>query len=176
MQKHKAYEHYLVGLARLGDRAGFERLVQQFSARFFGHAYRLLGHREEARDAVQEAWVEITRNLGKLRDDAAFTTWAYRIVSRRCARQIARNIKDREVAADVIFVERDFDETHSVHAAIKKLPATHAATVRLFYIEEMNLREVAIAMDVPEGTVKSRLNSAREKLKNHLKGYENAKY
>lgn len=176
MQKRKAYESYLVGMARLGDRAAFEKLVLQFDSRFFAHAYRLLQNRDEARDAIQEAWLEITRGLQKLRNDEAFTAWAYRIVSRRCARQIAHNIKTREISANTPVSEDVRGEQFNVHAAIDRLPAGQAATIRLFYIEEMNLREVAFALDVPEGTVKSRLSTAREKLKKHLKGYENAKY
>lgn len=174
MQKDKAYIAYLAGLARLGERAAFEKLVKHFSPRLFAHAYRLLGHREEARDAVQDAWVEVTRGLPNLREDHAFMAWAYRITSRRCARQIDRNVKAREVVADV--PELVFEEAASVRSAIERLKPLQAATIRLFYIEEMSLREVALAMDVPEGTVKSRLATARNELKTLLKGYEDAQY
>ena len=174
MQKDKAYIIYLAGLARLKDRAAFEKLVAHFSPRLFAHAFRLLGHREEAKDAVQEAWVEITRGLPKLRDDAAFLAWAYQITSRRCARQIDRNVKARAHLPDA--PEAAFEEARSVRAAIDRLKPVQAATIRLFYIEEMSLRDVALAMDVPEGTVKSRLSQARNELKTHLKGYEDAKY
>lgn len=174
MQKDKVYIAYLAGLSRLGDRAAFEKLVQHFSPRLFAHAFRLLGDREEAKDAVQEAWVEITHGLPKLRDDTAFMAWAYRITSRRCARQIDRNVKARAVEADM--PEAVFADAGSVRAAIDRLKPVQAATIRLFYIEEMSLREVALAMDVPQGTVKSRLSQARNELKSHLKGYEDDKY
>ncbi|MBL1438255.1 MAG: sigma-70 family RNA polymerase sigma factor [Rhodobacteraceae bacterium] len=174
MQKDKAYITFLAGRARLRDRAAFETLVQHFSPRLFAHAYRLLGHREEARDAVQEAWVDITRGLKSLRDDTAFMAWAYRITSRRCARQIDRNIKVRAHAPDM--PEPVFEEASSVRAAIDRLKPVLAATIRLFYIEEMSLREVGLAMGVPQGTVKSRLAQARNELKSHLKGYEDDKY
>jgi len=174
VQKDKAYIAYLAGRARLKDRAAFEKLVQHFGPRLFAHAYRLLGHREEARDAVQEAWVDITRGLPKLREDRAFMAWAYRITSRRCARQIDRNVKARTIVPEV--PEAGFEDADLVHVAIDRLKPVQAATIRLFYIEEMSLREVALAMDVPTGTVKSRLSMARNHLKTHLKGYENAKY
>ncbi len=174
MQKDKAYIAYLAGLARLGERAAFEKLAQHFGPRLFAHAFRLLGHREEARDAVQEAWVEIMHSLPKLREDSAFMAWAYRITSRRCARQIDRNVKARTVMPEV--PEARFEDADSVHMAIDRLKPVQAATIRLFYIEEMSLREVALAMDVPTGTVKSRLSQARNELKTHLKGYEDAKY
>ena len=56
------------------------------------------------------------------------------------------------------------------------LKSVYAATIRLFYIEEMSLRGVALVVDLPEGTVKSRLLQARNELKTHLKGYKDAKY
>jgi len=175
VQNSKAYESYLVGVARLGDGNAFEKLVAFRGPSLFAHAFRLLGDREEARDAVQEAWVEITKGFSKLKDDAAFPTWAYRIVSRCCARQIGRNINARNISqTPPAAPEPDFYDAGSVRAAIDRLPPKQAATIRLFYIEEFNLREVAIAMDVPEGTVKSRLSSARNHLKTYLKGYENA--
>lgn len=164
-------------MARLGDKAAFAKLVDFRGPRLFAHAYRLLGDREEARDAVQEAWVEITKGLSKLRDDSAFPTWAYRITSRRCARQIERNILARKIATPEELPESEpFSEADTVQEAIKRLTPAQAATIRLFYLEEFSLREVASAMDVPEGTVKSRLASARQQLKTTLKGYENVEY
>ena len=168
VQKDKAYIAYLAGRSKLGDRVSLGALIQHFSPRLFAHAYRLLGHREEAKDAVQEAWVEIMRGLPKLREDTAFLAWAYRITSRRCARQIDRNVKERSLEADM--PDDAFEDAPSVRAAIERLNPVQAATIRLFYIEEMSVNEVAVAMDVPEGTVKSRLSAARTELKNHLKG------
>ncbi len=174
VQKDKAYIAYMVGLARLGERTAFDKLVQHFGPRLFAHAYHLLGHREEARDAVQEAWLEIMRGLPKLHKDHAFMAWAYRITSRRCARVIDRNVKARAVEAEMPM--EPFEDARSVRTAIERLKPVQAATIRLFYIEEMSLREVAMAMDVPTGTVKSRLAAARNQLKTHLKGYEDDKY
>jgi len=172
--QNKAYLSYLAGRARLGDGPAFNQLVTLQSPRLFAHAYRLLRNREEARDVVQEAWVEITRSLHKLGDDGAFMPWAYRIVSRRAARMIAHNIKDRALARNQPPPpDPPFTDAAAVRAAIERLPPLQGATIRLFYIEEYSLRDVAMAMDVPEGTVKSRLAHAREQLKTHLKGYEN---
>lgn len=175
VQKSKAYESYLVGLARLEDKAAFSKLVAYRGPRLFAHAYRLLGHREEANDAVQEAWAEIIKGLPKLREDSAFPTWTYRIVSRRCARQIKQNMRNRQILqTEMNPPEASHEEASNVREAIERLSPNHAATIRLFYIEEFTLREVSLAMDVPEGTVKSRLAYAFNKLKSHLKGHENA--
>ncbi len=176
--KSKIYEEYLVASARLGDRSAFEALVRYRGPRLFAHAWRLLGNRDEALDVVQEAWVEITRGLKGLRHDGAFPAWAYRIVSRLCARTIDRNVRDREIASQVPDPVVDDQgaqsaDARSVRAAIALLPPDQAATIRLFYLEEFSVQEVATAMDVPVGTVKTRLMHARNALRKTLKGNEN---
>ncbi len=180
--KARAYEAYLVAAARRGDNTAFARLVAYRGPKLFAHAVRLLGHREEAADAVQESWLEISRGLGRLRADTAFAPWAYRIVTRQCARQIKRNIRSRKsvqaaTEGQLLQAPPDTpDMPDGLAAAIADLPALQEATIRLFYLEEYSLQEVAQAMDVPTGTVKSRLATARARLKTYLEGKENGQY
>lgn len=99
MREH-ALRSYLVQSAKIGDRGAMGRLVTLVSPRLLAHAARLLGEPEQARDAVQAAWVEILRGLPKLRDDAAFLPWALRITSRRVARLIGQRQRERALARD----------------------------------------------------------------------------
>lgn len=177
--KKRALEEFLVAGARLKDPAAMTSLVKLRGPRLLVHATRLLGNRDEAQDAVQDAWIEIFRNLSHLRSDAAFPVWATRIVTRRCARIISGNVRTREIAAALVPVTetetadpRDDlpDDLQVLRAAIATLPPDQAATVALFYLEDMSLAEVAVALDVPVGTVKSRLSLARKRLKTHMKG------
>lgn len=177
-QKEKALEGYLVAAARLGDRGALERLVALRSPRMMAHAVRLLGEVEGARDVVQEAWVEIMRGLGGLRDVRAFQPWALRIVSRRVARVIGGRVRERRLAAEYAQEAERVAEPMGegavdgarVRAALDALPREQAATVALFYLAEMSVAEVAMAMDVPVGTVKTRLMHARSKLRALLEG------
>lgn len=142
------------------------------------HATRLLGNAEQARDAVQDAWVEILRGIPALRDDRAFPAWAYRIVTRRCARTISRLQRDRKMAEHVRTTQDtacpdtagNTSDARTVRQALRALPPGHAATIALFYLEDMSVAEVAAALDIPAGTVKTRLMHARDKLRNILKG------
>lgn len=176
----RALEAYLVASARLGDRRALSQLVRLRGPRLFAHAARLLGEREAARDVVQEAWVEILRGLHGLRDDAAFLPWALRIVSRRVAREINRRQRGRqladEVAAEMDPVTAEAGpagvDAAQVRAAIATLPREQAATVALFYLEDLGVAEVATALDVPVGTVKTRLMHARRTLYAQLKGMD----
>lgn len=175
--KERILDAYLVASARLGDRAAFATLVRHYNGKLIAHAWRLLGDHEGAKDAVQESWAEILRGLARLRDDRAFPAWAYRIVSRRCGRQIGRIQSERRLAEEIAAAPVEDEPAGSlaldvaaVRAAIRSLPSGQQAAIALFYLEEMSVAEVAVALDVPAGTVKTRLMHARHSLRAVLEG------
>lgn len=182
--KQKALESYLVVLAKSGDQSAFGQLVELRGPRLKSHAVRLLGEVEAAQDVVQDAWYEILRNLKSLREPGAFLPWALRIVSRRVARVISGRQRDRRLAGDYA-AESEVSvpeagpgavDATKMRAVIAQLPPDQAATIALFYLEDMNVAEVALAMDVPVGTVKTRLMHARDKMRGILErnGYGKA--
>ena len=123
---------------------------------------------------MQDAWIEILRGLARLDDVAAFPAWAYRIVTRRCQRALARrgpvapspdddgaaarpapDHASGEFAAELAIVQR----------AIAALPPAQRAALALFHLEGLGIAEIAVATDVPPGTVKTRLMHARNKVR-----------
>jgi len=177
--KERILDAYLVASARLGDREALGILVRRWNGKLLAHAWRLLRDQDGAKDAVQESWAEMLRGLSRLRDDGAFAAWAYRIVSRRCARHIRRMRGERqlvdEMAASPLeecVAEPTSVDVEAVQRAINKLPREQQAAVALFYGEDMSVAEVAVALDVPAGTVKTRLMHARRKLRSVLEGDE----
>lgn len=176
----RIYDEFLVAAAITGDRPAFSRLVARWQPRLIRHAWRVLGDAERARDMVQEAWVEILRSLAQLDDVAAFPAWAYRIVTRRCQRSFQRTARELvefdadEAESSAPLTEHDAGEfaaeLSGVVEAIGKLPAHQRAALALFYIEELSVAEIAIATDVPPGTVKTRLLHARRKVRALLEG------
>lgn len=173
-------DEYLAAAARTGDRAAWERLVARWQPRLLRHAWRLTGHPDLARDMVQEAWVEIVRGLRRLDDIAAFPAWAFRIVTRRCARAIRGRQVERTRLVDaeldtVMAGEQDeagerASELAIVRAEMQGLPAPQRAALSLFYLEDLSVAEIAVALDVPPGTVKTRLMYARRKIRARLEG------
>lgn len=170
--RERVLDDYLVVSARLGDRKAFTLLAKRW--KFLAHDWRLLGDEEAA---VQEAWAEIIRGFVKLDDARAFPAWAYRIVSRRCAKLIG-SVQRRRQLEEAVATEpparhdtaRDASDIEKLRAAIRTLPPGQRAAVALFHLEEMSIAEVAVALDVPTGTVKTRLMHARRKLRAVLEG------
>jgi RNA polymerase sigma factor (sigma-70 family) len=174
----RIFDEYLVAAARAGDRPSLSRLVARWQPRLLRHAWRVLGDAERARDMVQEAWVEILRGLARLDDVAAFPAWAYRIVTRRCQRSFGRAARELvDFDSDGLESAIEDDDTGAIAAdmssvalAIDRLPAPQRAALALFYLDELSVAEIAIATDVPPGTVKTRLMHARRKIRAQLQG------
>lgn len=184
-EKERIYDGYLAAAAQAGDRAALAQLAGRWQPRFLAHAWRLLGDADLARDVAQEAWIEILRGLGALDDAAAFPAWAMRIVTRRSAKAIGRRQRHRatlealarEPAPPPLGNDGERRADHAaVLAAIEDLPSGHRAALGLFYLEEMRVAEIAVALDVPTGTVKTRLMHARAMVRERLKGDDDAKH
>lgn len=178
-ETRRLLDHYLVASARAGDHRAFADLVRRWNRRFAAHAYRLLGDPEAARDVVQTGWLDIARGLNRLQDEQAFAAWAYRIVSRRCARHVAAQRGRRELDRAVLAepeaepVRPDVecrDQLRRLRAAIQTLPPPQRAAIALFHFEDLSIAEIAVALDVPAGTIKTRLMHARRRLRAVLEG------
>ncbi len=178
--KDRVYDSYLAASARLGDRRALGRLAERWQPRLLAHARRLTGERELAADVTQQAWVEIIRCISGLNDSDAFAAWAYRIVTRRCARVIRRRQRQRGGLAELAS-EHDSNRDHPdsgeqhtelaiVKAAMARLPPDQQAAMALFYLEGLRIAEIAVALDTAPGTIKTRLMHARNKLRAKLEG------
>jgi RNA polymerase sigma factor (sigma-70 family) len=165
----------LVGSARAGDVAAFEELIRRYQGVAFGCALAILGDRDEAADALQEALVAAYRGLGQLADADAFPSWLRGIVRHTCHRVLRQRRVESvplERATTVPGadgrpeVESERRETHErVRAAIDALPAVQREVVALFYLGERSQAEVAAFLGVPISTVNNRLHAARANLK-----------
>lgn len=170
--KSQLLDEYLVLSAQAGDRKAMNQLARRWHPKLVAHAWRLTGDHELAADAVQSGWSAIIRGLWRLRDAKAFPAWAYRIVSRTCAGEIGKLVSHRELKATVSAEPQEIatkpegpSETNRLQAAIRQLPAGERAAIALYHFEEMRVAEVAVALAVPVGTVKTRLMNARKKLR-----------
>lgn len=182
-------EAELVASCRNGDPEAFARLVRLHEAMVVNLAARLLGEVEEARDVAQEVFLQVYRMLGRFEGRSSLKTWIYRIAVNQChnrRRFWQRRRRDREGPLDERLLAPSlpsgsraaspFDEAvraeraRGVQAALLRLPFEHRAVLVLREISGLSCAEVAAALGIPEGTVKSRLSRAREAMRRALAG------
>jgi RNA polymerase sigma-70 factor (ECF subfamily) len=172
-------DEWLVLRIQEGDASALRELVTRWNPRLWRHARHLIGQTDGAADALQDAWLAIVRGLPRLRDPAVFRSWAYRIVSRRCADWIRSKQRDRGItdaagtdpvqpSAPVPDAETNGDDVTALRQAIRELSVHHRLVLRLHYLDGLSVNEIAAALDIPPGTVKSRLHHARNTLRDAL--------
>ena len=181
-------DHMLITRAQGGDKSAFNTLIRKHEARAYQYAFRLTRNSEEACDVVADAFVRIYNALHNFKGQSAFTTWLYRILTncyldvRKKERnrvttsleavlqtsdgEVERQIEDPG-ASPYEDVERTVRET-SIEGAVGLLPEYQRAMIVMYHGESMTYEEIAAALDLPVGTVKSRLNRARISLRELL--------
>lgn len=170
--RDRVADEMLVLAAQAGRVDAFERLARRWHPRLLRHARRLTGDVDAARDAVQDAWVSIARGLIRLHDPARFGAWALCITGRRCADWIARRRRVRprteslDEARGVAAVEHASSGAAArAREALRRLEPERRALMAMYYLEGLTVGEIATALDIPAGTVKSRLAAARGRLR-----------
>jgi len=166
------FDEWLVLLAQGGDREALDRLARRWRPRHYAHARRLLSDADRAADAVQDAWIGVVRGLGRLQDPAGFPAWSYAIVTRRCH---DRQRKDARAPAPHAAEPRanaspGAEDAVDLRAALASLSPDQRAAIALYYRDGFTGAEIAEALCIPVGTVKSRLFHARRALRRYLEG------
>jgi RNA polymerase sigma-70 factor (ECF subfamily) len=167
---------------RRGDPRAFEELVIAYQHRIFGVALRMLRNRGEAEEIAQEVFLRVHRAVEDFRGEAKLSTWLYAITSRLCLNRLASGERrasregeeslerlraDADPAAHVERVELEA----ALQRAITELPEERRIMVVLRDFEGLSYEEIATALDLPLGTVRSRLHRARTDLKEKLERF-----
>jgi len=185
-----AEEKALIERCKRGDLAAFNDLVRKYEKQVYNFAYRLTGNYDDANDVAQDAFLRVFNAIGTFRGDASFSTWLFRITTnvfldeRKRAKahphasldeyleleesSVARQIEDPSPTPEAILEESE--RAQLLQNAIGGLPEYQRAMVTLYHGQQKSYEEIAEIMDLPIGTVKSRLNRARLALKEKLAG------
>jgi RNA polymerase sigma-70 factor, ECF subfamily len=166
----------LVRRAARGDSAAFEILVTIRADRAFRLARSILGNESDARDATQEAFVAVWRELPRLRDAEHFDAWLRRILVNACRAQIRVRGRIREIAMDGAPDRSDpgpglpdqIGDTDVLGRAFDRLAPDKRAILVLHYLQHESVATIAGALAIPKGTVKWRLSEARAALERAL--------
>jgi len=168
----------LVSQCLAGDSAAFRPLVEKYQRVLFSVAIRMLGDREDATDAAQEAFLKAYENLATYDRRHKFFSWLYRILVNEClnerrARHQTVPIDENVAASGDPFQELEVAERRArVQAAVVTLPPEQRAVIVLRHFADLSYAEIAEVLDVPEKTVKSRLYAARQQLGQRLLGWD----
>lgn len=173
-----------------GDQNAFCEIVELYKDKVFQICFRMLGNRHEAEDLAQEAFVRAFINIHSFNIQMKFSTWLYRIATNLCIDRLRKKKPDyhldaeiagtdglnmySQIAADIMMPEEVLESLElqeSIQGAISKLPEKYRSVIVLKYIEELSLKEVSEILDLPVGTVKTRIHRGREALRKQLRHY-----
>lgn len=167
-------EDGLLERARAGDPLAFEQALLPLQRQAFRLAYTLLGDRHAAEDALQEAYLKAWRKIHQFRYGSSPQSWFLTIVANEC-RSMTRTrwwsvVKQPEMGdvADARPEDEGVAGRLALEAAMRRLPFEHRLVLHLFYVEDMSQQDVAAALGVQPGTVKSRIHRAVVKLRREL--------
>lgn len=171
-------EHDILRRAQQGDSEAFRQMVEAYQTQVYRLALRMCGA-DGADDVTQDAFVAAWRALPNFRSDCRFSTWLYRLTT-NAAIDYLRREKRHRAADDIAELELPDDaptmqelseraETQSrVRRALSRLSDEHRQVLLLRYMQELDYGEIAAALEVSEGTVKSRINRAKARLRELL--------
>ena len=171
-------ESDLITRAQQGDRWAFGELVKQHRQGVINVVYRMCGDFNTAEDAAQEAFVRAWQHLDKYKPRAAFRSWLYKIAL-NTAHNIMRSEKQMVNVDDLVTKDTNpgpeksieqAERTRIVQHAVLSLPQASRSVLVLREYESLSYREIADTLDIPIGTVMSRLSYARQLLRKSLAG------
>lgn len=159
----------------------FDELLREHAARVYGFVSRMVGP-EAAEDVCQDVWVSVWRAWPRFRGEAKLTTWLLAIAGRVCGKQrrrLRRSPPPDETAAEALPEPTGGPElrlvagelAERVRAAIDALPPGQRETVHLRLLEELSYEEIAVVLQIPIGTVRSRLHHGTARLATALRPY-----
>ncbi|WP_110112000.1 RNA polymerase sigma factor SigW [Bacillus sp. CGMCC 1.16541] len=171
-----------------GDQNAFAEVVEYYKDKVYQLCYRMLGNREEAEDSAQETFIRAYVNIHSYDMNRKFSTWLYRIATNLCIDRIRKKKPDyyldaevpgteglnmySKIAADQALPEDELESLELqelIQSEILKLPEKYRTVIVLKYVDELSLKEISDILDLPVGTVKTRIHRGREALRNRLR-------
>lgn len=187
-EERETDEEALVARLKAGDEAAFERLVRDHAGRLLPVARRLLKNEEDARDAVQDAFLSAFKSIGRFETRARLSTWLHRIVVNAGLMKLRSKRRKNEASIEELLPSFDESGHHVeppgpwretseaernelrrvVRQAIDRLPDTHRTVLLLRDIEQLDTDETANVLEITANAVKIRLHRARQALRGLL--------
>ncbi|EIW16639.1 RNA polymerase sigma factor [Pelosinus fermentans] len=164
-----------------GNETALETIVSRYHSKIFSYIYRMSKNYHSANDITQEVFIKICRNIKKYNPELLFKTWIYTIASNTCKDylksayvqktihgfEMPDTIRDYEDTPEEFLQKQD--EREAIIEVLNQLGGIHREVVVLRFYEDLKLEEIALVLNIPVGTVKSRLSNGLHNLKKLLK-------
>lgn len=176
-------EKALIAAAKRGDKAAFGILVKAYQRQAYGAAFSFVGNRDDALDLAQDAFVRAYRAIKRFDTSLPFYPWYHRILRNVCLNYLRRRNRRKETSLDHLMTV-GFDAEHNgllpddkahlrdlkreIKQGMAQLSPEHREVIYLRHFQDLSYSEIAQCLDIPPGTVMSRLHGARKNLKKCL--------
>ncbi|WML37408.1 sigma-70 family RNA polymerase sigma factor [Clostridium sp. OS1-26] len=157
-----------IKLAKKGDKAAFVRIIEENKASMYRVAISILNNEQDVEDAFQNTIIKAYEGIGSLKKNQYFKTWLIRILINECNAILRSNKKIVHVEEFDDKASNDFSNLELTNA-VNSLDEDLRVVTTLFYFEDIPQKDIANILSIPEGTVRSRLSRARNKLYEMLK-------
>ena len=174
-------EEALVRQLKEGDKASFDLLYEKYKNMALHTAYLITGNLSDSEDVVQDTFVKVWLHCRELKNEGGFKAWMMQILVRtayKSGKKKSRELADEDImkkadqSLGISFTEEVIarEEAERIAGAVRSLPIRQRAVVVLYYYQECSVSEIASMLGILEGTVKSRLHTARKLLRRKLEG------
>lgn len=167
----------LVTRYQRGDTSAFSSLVEMWERPLFYYLRRLAVSEAETWDLLQETWLKTFRSLGSLRDPRTLPAFLYKTARNTAISRLRLQERQEEVmnSPEVCATSSSdetaaFDNAEEVHRALDQLPIAQREALTLYFLQDLSIDEIAVLIDVPLGTVKSRLHYGKLAIRKILQG------
>jgi RNA polymerase sigma-70 factor, ECF subfamily len=167
------YEELLALRCRRGEKAALEELVRTWEKRLFYFIRRLVDDEQDAWDVLQQTWLRVLSGIGALREPRSLGAWLYRVARHAAFNHgqvratYRRFLQEYQAAAsaDEAPELENIENAEQLHRGLLRLPVPHREVLTLFFLEDFSIDQIALILDIPSGTVKSRLHHAKKALR-----------
>ncbi|MGB0514102.1 MAG: RNA polymerase sigma factor [Wenzhouxiangellaceae bacterium] len=168
-----AADELLAIRCQLGERKAFDELIERHAERLRGYLRRVAGSEADADDMVQDTWLRVIRGLPGLRDPSRFRAWLFGIAHRVLVDRLrAKYASPAQSSTETLIDDADLQTEHirrdQIELGLAVLAPVEREVIVLFHFEQLKLTEIASALSLPVGTIKSRLHRARAQMRRVL--------
>lgn len=155
-------------LAKQGDYEALERIINQIKYKLYKTGMAILKNDDDVCDALQETLISIYKNIGKLEKQEYFSTWAIRILINKCNDIMRKNKKIKDIndkmKRDTINYYDIYEKESILENVLNNIDENLRLITVLYYYDDLSVSKISDTLNIPEGTVKSRLSRARNKI------------